>query len=287
MPSRIVVLGGTSPLDVSTQLSCTNVMSTDRELVLLENMKKYWPMVRISIRRCQQGGIDTRIHSLEVVGPKPSFWPILRRQLHVRTSLSYSVQSAVWASEATRNNNLDIKQHKILDVPDKLIAAIEYEQGFADKFLPNSECSTVLGQACRSALSAPLFSVLLKKDESDLESKNLLEKLLEAYVDADGREDLIFTSKMRKLCRFLIDLDSGISAPASNQSSQSGSKFDHVSSWMKKVQPRSGKSDGSGSGRAPSPGSYGGHTSNLSKEDSSEDQIDEEVFLHRSHLPLV
>ncbi|XP_078483844.1 cullin-9-like [Ciona intestinalis] len=284
MPSRIVVLGGTSPLDVSTQLSCINVMSSDREVVLLENMKKFWPMVRISVRRCQQGGIDTRLHCLEVVGPKPSFWPILRRQLYVRTSLSYSVQAHVWATEACRGNPEDLKQHQILDVPDKLIAAIKYEQGFADNFLPNSECATVLGQACRVALSSPVFSVLLKTEGE--EKKSLLHNLLRAYVTADKDEDRVFTLKMRKLCRFLMDLDAGIPSPASSKAPASGSK-ENSSAWSRKVQPRSGKSDGSGSGRVMTP-NYSGSGRGRSKEDlSSINFVDEDAFHHSSHLPEV
>ena len=54
MPSRIVVFGGTTASDVSTQLSCVNIGSTDRDVVVLENARRYWPIVRISIRRCQQ-----------------------------------------------------------------------------------------------------------------------------------------------------------------------------------------------------------------------------------------
>ena len=54
MPSRVVVFGGTTSSDVTTQLSCVNVGSTDRDVVILENARRYWPIIRISIRRCQQ-----------------------------------------------------------------------------------------------------------------------------------------------------------------------------------------------------------------------------------------
>lgn len=50
-----------------------------------------------------QGGIDTRVRGIEVLGPKPTFWPIFREQLCWRTFLSYTVQAHAWCQEICRD----------------------------------------------------------------------------------------------------------------------------------------------------------------------------------------
>jgi len=58
-----------------------------------------------------------------VEGPKPSFWPILKRQLFIRTSLNYSVQCQTWVANAIKNSEVgskdQLKQHRILDLSEK------------------------------------------------------------------------------------------------------------------------------------------------------------------------
>lgn len=47
----------------------------------------------------QQGGIDTRVHGFEVLGPKPTFWPVFKEQLCCRTYLFYSTKAHTWCQE--------------------------------------------------------------------------------------------------------------------------------------------------------------------------------------------
>lgn len=46
-----------------------------------------------------QGGIDTRIRGLEVLGPKPTFWPVFREQLCRHTRLFYMVRAQAWSQD--------------------------------------------------------------------------------------------------------------------------------------------------------------------------------------------
>lgn len=46
-----------------------------------------------------QGGIDTRIRGIEVLGPKPTFWPAFREQLFRHTCLFYMVRAQAWSQD--------------------------------------------------------------------------------------------------------------------------------------------------------------------------------------------
>lgn len=46
-----------------------------------------------------QGGIDTRVHGFEVLGPKPTFWPVFKEQLCCRTYLFYTTKAHTWCQE--------------------------------------------------------------------------------------------------------------------------------------------------------------------------------------------
>ena len=46
-----------------------------------------------------QGGIDTRIRGLEVLGPKSTFWPVFREQLCRHTRLFYMVRAQAWSQD--------------------------------------------------------------------------------------------------------------------------------------------------------------------------------------------
>ena len=46
-----------------------------------------------------QGGIDTRVHGFEVLGPKPTFWPVFKEQLCCRTFLFYSTKAHTWGQD--------------------------------------------------------------------------------------------------------------------------------------------------------------------------------------------
>lgn len=46
-----------------------------------------------------QGGIDTRVRGVEVLGPKPTFWPLFREQLCRRTCLFYTIWAQAWSQD--------------------------------------------------------------------------------------------------------------------------------------------------------------------------------------------
>lgn len=50
-----------------------------------------------------QGGIDTRIRGLEVLGPKPTFWPVFREQLCRHTRLFYMVRAQAWSQDISED----------------------------------------------------------------------------------------------------------------------------------------------------------------------------------------
>ncbi|XP_039247976.2 cullin-9-like [Styela clava] len=278
MPARFVVMGGARPSDISHQLNVMTVSTTDNRVVILENEKKYWPVIRICIRRCQQGGIDTRIHGLEVVGPKPSFWPVLRQQLCIRTCLAYFVRARAWISSCTKKEEIDetvskkqkIMTHGILNLSSKIIQAIQHEQEFADLFLPNDESSLVIGQAFRNAVINPLVTAVLdagisdtKEDEnkpsnslssttnSEDFASSLIFQLLYQYVEMANSHDedfglfqmdrLEFLSRLRRLTRLLVDLNpTGPNYSRRTQNTGNGAK-----EWQQKMQTKSSKDDDS------------------------------------------
>ncbi|KAF0027925.1 hypothetical protein F2P81_020666 [Scophthalmus maximus] len=71
MPARVLVLGGDDPTNINTELNT--------------------------------GGIDTRVHGFEVLGPKPTFWPVFKEQLCCRTFLFYSTKAHSWCQEVTED----------------------------------------------------------------------------------------------------------------------------------------------------------------------------------------
>ncbi|KFP18344.1 Cullin-9, partial [Egretta garzetta] len=99
MPARVVVLGGDSPATIRTELNAVTVLPSDSRVILLENMTRFWPVIQIRVKRCQQGGIDTRVRGIEVLGPKPTFWPIFKEQLCRRTFLSCTARAHAWCQE--------------------------------------------------------------------------------------------------------------------------------------------------------------------------------------------
>ncbi|XP_017690827.1 PREDICTED: cullin-9 [Lepidothrix coronata] len=103
MPSRVVVLGGDSPATIRTELNTVTILPSDSRVILLENMTRFWPIIQIRVKRCQQGGIDTRVRGIEVLGPKPTFWPVFKEQLCRRTFLSCTAQAHAWGQEICRD----------------------------------------------------------------------------------------------------------------------------------------------------------------------------------------
>lgn len=56
-------------------------------------------MLSLTPPSLSQGGIDTRVHGFEVLGPKPTFWPVFKEQLCCRTYLFYSTKAHTWCQE--------------------------------------------------------------------------------------------------------------------------------------------------------------------------------------------
>nr|XP_020652581.1 cullin-9-like [Pogona vitticeps] len=56
MPARIVVMGGENTSNITTELNTVNVLPSASRVVLLENMARFWPIIQIKIKRCQQVG---------------------------------------------------------------------------------------------------------------------------------------------------------------------------------------------------------------------------------------
>ena len=133
-----------------------------------------------------QGGIDTRVRGLEVLGPKPTFWPVFREQLCRHTRLFYMVRAQAWSQDIAedRRGLLHLSSrcastcvpvclrgslqpqagglgpaapNTFLPAPlPRLNGALRHEQNFASRFLPDEEAAQALGKTCWEALVSPL-----------------------------------------------------------------------------------------------------------------------------------
>uniref|UniRef100_A0A4W6FQH6 Cullin 7 n=1 Tax=Lates calcarifer TaxID=8187 RepID=A0A4W6FQH6_LATCA len=204
MPARILVLGGDDPTNINTELNTVNVTPSASRVVLLENMTRFWSIIQIRVKRCQQGGIDTRVHGFEVLGPKPTFWPVFKEQLCCRTYLFYSTKAHTWCQEVMEDKT------QLLQLFNKLNSALRHEQMFADRFLPDAEAAEALGRTCWEALITPIVhSITLS--ESSVSSP--LSWLLSEYLDnAESARRCksraaIFNSRVRRLTHLLVHVD--------------------------------------------------------------------------------
>ncbi|XP_044531255.1 cullin-9-like [Gracilinanus agilis] len=204
MPARVVVLGGDHAHSVSTKLSTVNVTPSDSQVLLLENMTRFWPILQIHIKRCQQGGIDTRVRGVEVLGPKPTFWPLFREQLCRRTHLFYTVRAQAWSQDIARDRK------RLLQLCPRLNGALRHEQSFADRFLPDDEAALALGRTCWEALVSPLVQSITAPDGSGVSPLAwLLGQYLEHREKArcpQGRADS-FASRVRRLSHLLVHVE--------------------------------------------------------------------------------
>ncbi|XP_074093096.1 cullin-7 isoform X2 [Macrotis lagotis] len=204
MPARVVVLGGDHASSVSTKLSTINVMPSDSRVLLLENMTRFWPILQIHIKRCQQGGIDTRVRGVEVLGPKPTFWPLFREQLCRRTHLFYTVRAQAWSQDIAQDRK------RLLQLCPRLNGALRHEQSFADRFLPDDEAAQALGRTCWEALVSPLVQSITAPDGSGVSPLAwLLGQYLEHREKArcpQGRADS-FISRVRRLSHLLVHVE--------------------------------------------------------------------------------
>ncbi|XP_066553257.1 cullin-9 isoform X3 [Amia ocellicauda] len=211
MPARIVVLGGDDPTNINTELNTVNVPPSASRIVLLENMTRFWSIVQIRIKRCQQGGIDTRVHGFEVLGPKPTFWPVFKEQLCCRTYLFYTTKAHTWCQEILED------KMQLLQLFNKLNSALRHEQMFADRFLPDAEAAEALGRTCWEALITPIvqsvtISGTLEKEDDNFTMSPLLWLLNEYLENSEVAKRCksraaVFNSRVRRLTHLLVHVD--------------------------------------------------------------------------------
>ncbi|XP_063247771.1 cullin-9-like isoform X2 [Prinia subflava] len=206
MPSRVVVLGGDSPATIRTELNAVSILPSDSRVVLLENMSRFWPVVQIRVKRCQQGGIDTRVRGIEVLGPKPTLWPLFREQLCRRTLLSCAARAHAWSQEIRRDRG------QLLQLFGRLNGALQHEQAFASRFLPDAEAARALGRTFWEALVTPLVQSITSPGPAGVSA---LAWLLSEYLESEelpgraaGRGAALGPS-VRRLTRLLVHVDPG------------------------------------------------------------------------------
>uniref|UniRef100_A0A8C5S3N5 Cullin-9 n=1 Tax=Laticauda laticaudata TaxID=8630 RepID=A0A8C5S3N5_LATLA len=205
MPARIVIMGGENTSSITSELNTVNVLPTANRVVLLENMGRFWPIIQIKIKRCQQGGIDTRVRGIEVLGPKPTFWPIFKEQLCRRTYLFYTTKAHTWCQEILED------RMQLLQLFNRLNSALRHEQVFANRFLPDDEAAQALGKTCWEALITPLVQSITSPDSSGISPMSwLLTQYLENLYAARNSMSRasIFNSRVRRLSHLLVHVDS-------------------------------------------------------------------------------
>ncbi|XP_059576337.1 cullin-9 isoform X3 [Alligator mississippiensis] len=210
MPARVVVMAGESPASINTELNTVNVMPSASRVILLENLTRFWPLIQVKIKRCQQGGIDTRVRGIEVLGPKPTFWPVFKEQLCRRTYLFYTTKAHTWCQEISED------RLQLLQLFNRLNSALRHEQVFADHFLPDDEAAQALGRTCWEALINPLVQSITSPDSSGISPLAwLLSEYLENLETARHAKShaTIFNSRVRRLSHLLVHVDPSTPEP--------------------------------------------------------------------------
>uniref|UniRef100_A0A9L0K731 Cullin 9 n=1 Tax=Equus asinus TaxID=9793 RepID=A0A9L0K731_EQUAS len=219
MPARVVVFGGDNTSCISTELNTVNVMPSASRVILLENLNRFWPIIQIRIKRCQQGGIDTRVRGVEVLGPKATFWPLFREQLCRRTCLFYTIRAQAWSQDIAEDRK------RLLQLCPRLNRVLRHEQNFADRFLPDDEAAQALGKTCWEALVSPLVQNITSPDAEGVSS---LGWLLDQYLEhrESSRNPLSraasFASRVRRLCHLLVHVEP---PPGKNSKGRDRRKF--------------------------------------------------------------
>ncbi|XP_069345234.1 cullin-7 isoform X3 [Eulemur rufifrons] len=204
MPARVVVYGGDNTSSLNTELNSVNVMPSASRVILLENLNRFWPIIQIRIKRCQQGGTDTRIRGLEILGPKPTFWPVFREQLCRHTRLFYMVRAQAWSQDMAED------RMSLLHLSSRLNGALRQEQTFAHRFLPDNEAARALGKTCWEALVSPLVQNITSPDEDGISPLGwLLDQYLECREAAHNPQSraAAFSSRVRRLTHLLVHVE--------------------------------------------------------------------------------
>ncbi|XP_072801060.1 cullin-9 isoform X2 [Vicugna pacos] len=204
MPARVMVFGGDNASCISTELNMVSVMPSASRVILLENLTRFWPVIQIRIKRCQQGGIDTRVRGVEVLGPKPTFWPLFREQLCRRTCLFYTIRAQAWSKDIAED------RRRLLQLCPRLNRVLRHEQNFADRFLPDDEAAQALGKTCWEALVSPLVQNITSPDAEGMSSLGwLLDQYLEQRESSQNplSRAASFASRVRRLCHLLVHVE--------------------------------------------------------------------------------
>lgn len=72
MPSLIAINVGES-FNSLVELATISVRHTDTSVLLLQDMKEYYPCIEIAIKQCRNGGIDCKIRGLQIIGKRKVF----------------------------------------------------------------------------------------------------------------------------------------------------------------------------------------------------------------------
>lgn len=109
MPSLITVNVGES-FENMFELTSVSVRHTDSVVILLQDIKEYYACIEIAIKQCRNGGIDCKIHALQIVGCKrilenqlatsvsflASDWEVMQEQMSVQRSSNIQQNAAVY-----------------------------------------------------------------------------------------------------------------------------------------------------------------------------------------------
>ena len=71
MPSLVSVSGGDTLSNLTELVTC-NLSSSDRIVTLLSSVKDYYRYIEIAVKACRSGGIDCKVHGLQVQGKRRS-----------------------------------------------------------------------------------------------------------------------------------------------------------------------------------------------------------------------
>ncbi|OXU31335.1 hypothetical protein TSAR_012680, partial [Trichomalopsis sarcophagae] len=109
MPSLIAVNAGDS-FDSMLEPVNINVRVNDSIVTLLQDVKEYYPCVEIAIKQCRNGGIDCKIHGLQIIGYKKVFenqlatsvsflasdWEVVQEQMTAQRASDVQQNAAVY-----------------------------------------------------------------------------------------------------------------------------------------------------------------------------------------------
>ncbi|KAG8123156.1 hypothetical protein E2320_018681, partial [Naja naja] len=178
MPARIIVMAGESSSSINTKLNMVNVPPLSTRVILLENLTRFWPIIQIKIKRCQQ------------------------EQLCQRTHLFYAIKAHTWCQEISAD------QMQLLQLFNRLNSALCHEELFADRFLPDDEAAQVLGKTCWESLITPLVQRITSPGPDGISPLSWLLRQYLENLEAATSQTIAFNSRVRRLNHLLVHVDS-------------------------------------------------------------------------------